>query len=346
MVKPVNPRETAKFIAKRAKNVKVTDKGVKKVAADLYSSLFRGAYTLSLWREHNLNPGISNEFAINWIFLVNSINFSYWPDPDQEFAVTYKQVEYTGYWAICAIINRALNQGIPMVSPEYYSNLSYDQVQRIFRAHKKGKPNEPMELPLLKERANIMKDNGKILVKKFSSNFVTVVVKAKKSARSLLQLIYENFPSFRDECVFNKERVGFYRRAQLLISDIYACHEGKNLGKFDDIDYLTLLVDQRAPQYLHFCNVLSYSLELRKKLKQGEVLKYDDPDVIEMRGVAIHAYELIKREVKRMQVRCGVKLPLPLTPAIMEFYFWDLERNRRDEIDRQLPSHKIRAIHY
>lgn len=39
--------------------------------------------------------------------------------------------------------------------------------------------------------------------------------------------------------------VSLYKRAQILIGDIWACFEGKGLGKFDDIDTLTMFADYR-----------------------------------------------------------------------------------------------------
>ena len=63
-----------------------------------------------------------NEFSINWIFLVDTLNFSFWSDQElvevpanfkmsnvDKYTVIYKQVAYTGYWAMCAAVNRALD---------------------------------------------------------------------------------------------------------------------------------------------------------------------------------------------------------------------------------------------
>ena len=65
-----------------------------------------------------------NEFSINWIFLIDTLNFSFWSDNElipvqltnnfkqpqiEKYTVIYNQVPYTGYWALCAAINRALD---------------------------------------------------------------------------------------------------------------------------------------------------------------------------------------------------------------------------------------------
>jgi hypothetical protein len=39
--------------------------------------------------------------------------------------------------------------------------------------------------------------------------------------------------------------VSFWKRAQILVADIWACFEGKGLGTFHDIDSLTMFADYR-----------------------------------------------------------------------------------------------------
>ena len=39
--------------------------------------------------------------------------------------------------------------------------------------------------------------------------------------------------------------VKFYKRAQILIADLWACFEGKGYGQFHDIDTLTMFADYR-----------------------------------------------------------------------------------------------------
>jgi hypothetical protein len=65
-----------------------------------------------------------NEFAINWIFFCDTMNFSFWSDNElippelndkvkstslERYTVIYKGIPYHGYWALCAAINRALD---------------------------------------------------------------------------------------------------------------------------------------------------------------------------------------------------------------------------------------------
>ena len=67
--------------------------------------------------------------------------------------------------------------------------------------------------------------------------------------------------------------VALYKRAQILVADIWACFKGQGLGRFHDVDVLTMFADYRVPQALVYFDVLAYSDELMGRLKRGEWLK-------------------------------------------------------------------------
>ena len=39
--------------------------------------------------------------------------------------------------------------------------------------------------------------------------------------------------------------VALYKRAQILIADLWLCFDGEGLGQFDDIDTVTMFADYR-----------------------------------------------------------------------------------------------------
>ena len=45
--------------------------------------------------------------------------------------------------------------------------------------------------------------------------------------------------------VFLLRPVSLYKRAQILIADLWLCFDGQGLGQFDDIDTLTMFADYR-----------------------------------------------------------------------------------------------------
>lgn len=121
------------------------------------------------------------------------LNFSFWDDSDAEYMVKYDGECYTGYWSLCATVNRALDAGIPVTSPSWYANATDEQLENVFRSDKpKGK------IPLLEERKRLIRESGNILLAKFNGSFTNVIDTANGDAIELLKIVCCNFHSFLD----------------------------------------------------------------------------------------------------------------------------------------------------
>jgi putative queuosine salvage protein len=55
-----------------------------------------------------------------------------------------------------------------------------------------------------------------------------------------VNLLADKFPSFRDETKFERKKVRFLKRAQILVADLWAAFGGESFGKFNDIDKITM----------------------------------------------------------------------------------------------------------
>lgn len=66
--------------------------------------------------------------------------------------------------------------------------------------------------------------------------------------------------------------VSFYKRAQILIGDIWACFKGQDYGRFNDINYITMFADYRIPQVLIHFGAIRYSNPLLSKLQSGKLI--------------------------------------------------------------------------
>lgn len=60
---------------------------------------------------------------------------------------------------------------------------------------------------------------------KFQGSFVKIVESAEQSAVSLLDILTENFPNFQDHMIYKGRQIHFYKRAQILIGDIYGKYQ-------------------------------------------------------------------------------------------------------------------------
>lgn len=92
---------------------------------------------------------------------------------------------------------------------------------------------------------------------KYRCSFTSCIEEANGSAAVLVNLIADNFPCFRDRTRFEGKEVRFYKRAQILVADLWACFRGKSYGKFHDIDKLTMFAGMLICVYMSFLFYIS-----------------------------------------------------------------------------------------
>ncbi len=213
--------------------------------------------------QHEHHPSPNDTYAPNWIFLIDTLNFCFWTPGD---ATKWQVDGNTGYFALCAAINRAMKAGIDITNPTYYSTITTTQLEHILRSD-----DGVTKCPLLEKRVSILHDVGQKLLTKFDGNFKNCVTQAKNSAQALIKLVVDEFPCFKDEAEYCNKTVAIYKRVQILVGDIYACYRGEGLGQFNDIQTVTMFADYRVPQVLVHFGAIKYSNDLLELLKKGKL---------------------------------------------------------------------------
>ncbi|XP_038626021.1 queuosine salvage protein [Tachyglossus aculeatus] len=340
MEAPLAPRESAQFIAANSQDVSIEGTGVRKVAELLRAQGNGKAFSLEGWKAlHELNPRGADEDAVNWVFLVDTLNFSFWSETDdRKCLVQYRGKEYSGYWSLCAAVNRALDEGIPITSASYYASVTLDQVRHVLRS------DTDVPMPLIQERHRILNETGRILLDRFGGSFLHCVRESGPSALGLMRLVVESFPSYRDEAVFQGKRISFYKRAQILVADIWSVLEGKGDGDFTDIARITMFADYRLPQVLAHLGALKYSEELLKKLHKGEMFSPGDRQEVEIRGCSIWCVELIRDQLLELTEK-EEKPGTEINSIFLDYYLWDYARDHREDM-KGMPFHRTRCIYY
>ncbi|XP_031570543.1 queuosine salvage protein-like [Actinia tenebrosa] len=341
------PRRSAELISTNSKDVSISQHGVVNTSKIIFDCLKTNKYSFKVWKEHELHPKEMNKETVDWIFVLDCLNFSFWVDDEYEpWKVSFEGKDYEGYWALCAGINRALKEGIPLTKPSFFATITTSQLQHIFRSETSTK------MPLLKERAEILNEAGKFLMENYQGSFANMISKCNHSAQKLLKLITTSFRGFRDEGTFNNHKVSFYKRAQILIADIWACFEGKTWGSFDDIEIITMFADYKVPQSLLHLKVLEYSSDLMDKLRMGKTIPPGNHLEMEIRGNSIWAVEHLYQTVKKMALndkefacKSPRELAQCLNSVIIDFYLWDFAKEKVEKIT-DLPCHKTRTIFY
>lgn len=334
------PRESGELIASKAKYVSIKEAGVEALARKIFEKLEDKTISIDMFSQHELHPASSDPFAVDWIFVVDTLNFCFWSPNAAHYSVSYKGKCYTGYFALCAALNRAKDNGKAVTDPKYYSQLTAKDVTELLQGDE-----DSAQLMLMEERAECLRQVGTCLLEKFDGSFVNCVKAAKGSAKALLSLIVTEFPCFRDEAVFQGSQVSFYKRAQILVGDVWACFRGKDLGCFSDIDDITMFADYRVPQVLVHFGVLEYSSHLKSMLEKEDIMQIACQEEIEIRGCSIHAVELLWAAVKSLLVGAKKMDEYVINPIIIDHFLWDFRRQYAAELS-SIPFHKVLSIYY
>ncbi|KAM7535460.1 hypothetical protein Aperf_G00000102985 [Anoplocephala perfoliata] len=334
----LTPRESAQFVAQNADHVKVNESAITEVAQKFYGSL-KGGKLGDTWDAIPMHPKKGGAFTANWIFILDSLNFSFWTETEPKFAIAYKSELHTGYPALCAAINRAIENGINLVDPKVLVGLTKADLEGIFQSATAS------PIPLLDERLEILHTNGKVLLEEFDGCFTKCIEACNCSAAKLIQLVCDKFPSFRDQAVYKGQKVLFYKRVQILVADLWLAFRGESYGRFTDIDSLTAFADYRVPQLLNFFNVLEYDDELMAKLKNHELLESGSPWEVEIRGCCLQAVELLVEKIKELLVQ-HEDIGVVCNSIIVDNLLWLHRRKFAKEVEAAAPMHRTRCIYY
>ncbi|XP_078141221.1 queuosine 5'-phosphate N-glycosylase/hydrolase [Centroberyx gerrardi] len=349
MEPPLSPRESGRFVAERSQDVFVEEEGVRRVAEMLYTLRHSEDLTASGWKKANpLAPAPTSDqgslslftacSALNWVFVVDTMNFSFWPETEsQQCEVTYRGTTYRGYMTLCAAITRAMEEGVPITDPKYFSQMSMEELGRVLRS------DNATPMPMLQERHQVLTEGGRVLLE-HGGSFRSFISQAGNDARKMVELIVEKLPSYRDETTYEGQRISFYKRAQILVADFWGIMEARGEGDIPNLDCLTMFADYRVPQALVHLGVLRYSDALMQALKNGELLNSGDRREVEIRGCSIWSVELIQAHLcKLVQERDGQTCNI--NSAVIDFYLWPYAKQHHKEM-AHIPIHHTRCIYY
>ncbi len=214
----------------------------------------------------------------------NAISFCYWPEPwwDNDL---YESSVRRGSWALLGSLRHAIDEGVPILSPQFLSAVDGDELLQIL--HGRGR------LAMVPRRAEILREVGRGLREICDGEVMQLVIRAGFDEPQLVDLIIGAFPSFRDIAMCHGRRVPFSKRAQLLAAD---CHRilndvrGHGLTAFEQ---LTACPDYMLPALLLKEGVLVYSEDLRQSIAQRIPLLCEGRQEVEIRAATIVGCDLL-----------------------------------------------------
>lgn len=266
--------------------------------------------------------------TVRWIFVLDVLNHCFWPDPGQPtWSVSYRGESFSGYWGLAACLNRAMEAGIPLTRADYLETISIDDVSRIFSGEG--------HVPLLNERLENLREAGRELRVKWQGDILHLLEAARGSAVQVARLVVESFTSFRDEAVYDRHHLYFWKRAQIFASDVHHAFSGRDWGALDDMDQLTAFADYKLPQVLRALGILSYREDLEERVDRLVYLDPGSREEVEIRAMTIHAVEKIRSHLAASKSN--------VSSAQIDHWLWQL-----GQLDpfRTKPYHRCRTIYY
>ncbi len=281
------------------------------------------------------------ERTLNWMALLDALNFCFWGDVGQpRWRVHWHGAWHNGYNALAAALSRAVEDGYPLWDAGYLARMSTSSLADILRPD----PDEhgaATPIPLFDARLAHTRELGQVLLARFDGSFANVIEAAQGDAVALALLVADAFPSFHDVAIWQGQEVRFFKRAQILASDIASAFRGKSSasgeawGDMTGLDELTAFADYKVPQLLRRLGILSYSADLAARIDRMEEIPAGSLDEVAIRAATIWGVDLLRRALARhgMQV---------ISSAI-DYRLWQAGQTIH-ALDR--PYHRTRTVYY
>jgi len=283
---PLRVLSSTRFVVENARDVFLNEKGLGVLAERVAERLGKGLESA----ESAFGATGNYERDVQLIFLEDAVNFCFWPEKDKpkwEVEWPSGQIIGGGWYCLKTCFERALAENIPILTSSYLERITFEQTQYLFR----GRNN--VVVPLLEKRQENLREAGRVLKQKYAGLFTNVLESARQDAVSLVKLIYENFPSFRDVSLFQGKELYFLKRPQLCVNDISYLPR----VKLEGLEELTVFADYKLPQIFREFGVLNYSPELAEKVDNMVLIPEQSPQEIEIRAATIWAGELIRQKL-------------------------------------------------
>jgi hypothetical protein len=318
----IDVRSSSRFICQSSEFVKIDTEKInivaKKIAGNKYATPKMG--------EAMPFKGVNSSESVMWCFLVDALNFCFWPAFGKE---KWEIQSLDGHWkgGYFGLIE-ALKKGIKLnrgwMDPVFLRSVNFKDVNQLLNG--KG------EIQLLEERKTAINELGRGLKNKNSA--MKMVEGVNKDVIRFVDSIITTFPSFKDEAIFLRRKVGFYKRAQILAMDLNLVLSQHGIVPFNNIDKLTAFADYKLPQLFRDEEIFIYNYELSNKIDTLELLEKDSREEIEIRGATIFAVELLKEALSKF----GVNLSSPVLDNIL----WTEAKARPD----MKMHHLTKTIYY
>jgi hypothetical protein len=316
-------RERCALVARQAQSVRINPAAVEPYALSL--PLHKAIAPTLDRNSHYVNDDDPAATAAFFVTL-DAINFG-----SGYFPHLRKRPGMSGYFTVATSLKEAFERAGGAISAARLVELSADRCAEIFC-------QDPADAPVIELMglfASALNDLGRLLLSQYHGRFENLIAAANHSAERLIDLL-ARMPFFRDVQRYGELDVPFYKRAQLTAADLSLALNRQGLGRFDDLDRLTIFADNLVPHVLRIDGLLTYDPDLADRIDREELITPGSAEEIEIRACAVHAVELIKEALARHGTS--------VTSMGLDYVLWNRGQERHYKTIR--PRHRARTVYY
>eukprot|EP00934_Nitzschia_sp_Nitz4_P003593 Nitzschia sp. Nitz4//scaffold13_size275219//152013//153137//NITZ4_000883-RA/size275219-processed-gene-0.148-mRNA-1//-1//CDS//3329536041//3583//frame0 len=282
-----------------------------------------------------------------YILALDAINFCFWPHEHYPQVKDINTLEYehlaVALKQLAELDDAASNNDDYVFSPRSLANMTEESMKQMLTPHLQGH-----FLDNMKKRSELIKEVGTVLVEEFEGSVMNMIARANHSAPTLVSLIFEYFPGFRDEVWLNgsssssSERIVLLKRAQIFVGDVNAALQ----LHLQDIDQLTTFADYRVPQVLRHYGILEYAPALATQVDAGNEVQKGSTDEVSIRAATVYAVEKLVTYLQDDSNRGSSTVAKDaFTDVSVDWSLWQIgEQMHRDGLLR--PFHKVKTHFY
>ena len=272
------------------------------------------------------------EDIIRKTMLINTLNFAFTDFESQiKYALNVGDNTFSDTDAMVYQIDQAVEVGIDFYDGHYLRDITETTFKSIFRAN--------IEMPMSKEKTDVLNQVGQILVEEYKGDWLNFVKSGPKklyqNGEGLIERLVSQFERFRDTSIYLGEKVHFLKLAQLAFWGIH-----RELGKYgdfyiEDMENMTAFADYIVPVALEKMKIITYSEKLKNKIEQGVLIESDSIEEIEIRAATLFVTAQLTEEINKLRLD-DEKIIIPQ----LDFKLWtDFHANKS-------PHHLTKTIMY
>jgi len=261
--------------------------------------------------------------TVAFVLTLDAVNFgSGW------FPHLTKRPGMSGYLSLATSLREHFEANGPWTVHQLRS-LRAEDCARVFGQRLDSPAGELMAL-----FARALSDLGGFLHDGYRGRFAGPVEEARHSAARLVEIL-SRMPLYRDVASYQEMEIPFYKRGQITCADLAGALRGSGLGRFDDLDDLTLFADNLVPHVLRMLGILVYEIRLAARIDGEKPISSGSEEEVEIRAVALHAVERLARS-------CAGR-GWPASPHRLDALLW--ARGQHPKI-KASPRHRTRCTFY